>query len=243
LLLDDDEGTLAWMAAALQATGHDVQAFTGGRAALDALKTWAPELIVADIMMPEMDGLSFARIVHEHAHVPIMLISIAHKRAEAVLAGAIGYIQKPATAREVREAVERVLGRGAQKNAILVVEDDNDIRDIVVDELAPRFEVTGAENGARALEVLRTRRIDLVITDVHMPVMNGVELIRAMRADPALEHVPVIVQTSDKCALRASVWRELQVAQLVYKGDFLEWLESRIEAHIAGASPGADAPR
>jgi CheY-like chemotaxis protein len=119
-----------------------------------------------------------------------------------VLSGAIGYIQKPATAAEVRDAVERVLGRDAKQNVILVVEDNDDVRDLYVGELAPRFVVLEAWNGAEALEILRSRSVDLVITDVHMPVMNGVELIRAMRADPRLEHVPAIVQTSDRSALR-----------------------------------------
>lgn len=236
LLLDDDEGTLSWMAAALRASGHDVRTFTTAQAALDAIGSWKPELIVSDILMPEMDGLAFARVVRAHGQVPVMLISIAQKRADAVLAGATGFIQKPATAAEVREAVERVLGRGAQRSTILIAEDDDDIREIFACALEPRFVVVGAPDGKRALEILRTRAVDLVITDVHMPVMNGVELLRAMRADKALERVPVIVQTSDRCALRAPVWRDLQVAQLVYKPDFFDWLERRIESHTAGAS-------
>jgi hypothetical protein len=53
-----------------------------------------------------------------------------------------------------------------------------------------------------------------------------------MRAESALEHIPAIVQTSDRSALRAPLWRELQVAQLVYKADFCDWLQSRIVAHL-----------
>ena len=45
--------------------------------------------------------------------------------------------------------------------------------------------------------------IALAIVDVHMPVMNGVELIRAMRADPRFALIPVVVQTSDRAAARA----------------------------------------
>jgi CheY-like chemotaxis protein len=235
LLLDDDEGTLVWMAAALRGSGHDVRTFTGAHEALDAIDKWKPQLIISDILMPEIDGLSFARMVREHGDAPVMLISIAQKRADAVLSGAIGYIQKPATAAEVREAVERVLGKSAQKSTILIAEDDDDIREIFASQLEPRFVVVGAADGRRALEILRTRPVDLVITDVQMPVMNGVELIRAMRADKAFERIPVIVQTSDRCALRAPVWRDLQVAQLVYKPDFFDWLERRIESHAAAS--------
>jgi CheY-like chemotaxis protein len=181
--------------------------------------------------MPEMDGLTFARLAQRHPGVPLMFISIAKKQAEAILSGAVGYIQKPATVGEIREAVERVLGRGAQRNAILVVDDDADIRELYRSFLDPRFVVFEAEHGRRALELLKAEPVDLAIVDVHMPVMNGPELIRAIRADSALQQLPVIVQTSDRTALHAPVWRDLHVSQLVDKHDFLHWLNGQIDEH------------
>jgi CheY-like chemotaxis protein len=232
LVLDDDEGTLAWMIAALAGIGHRVRGFSTGRAALEALDAWAPDLIIADILMPEMDGLAFARLVRRCGRVPVMFVSIAKKEAEAVLSGAVGYIQKPATAGEIREAVDRVLGRGARSSTILLVDDDADIRDLYRSFLEPRFVVLEAMHGVEALGVLRARPVDLAVVDVHMPVMNGIELIRAVRADAALERLPIIVQTSDQSALQAPVWRDLHVSQLVDKRDFLQWLDRRIEAHL-----------
>jgi CheY-like chemotaxis protein len=69
-----------------------------------------------------------------------------------------------------------------------------------------------------------------------MPVMNGVELIRAMRDDPALEQLPIIVQTSDQPALKAPVWRDLHVSQLVDKYAFLDWFCTQVEEHTRHAS-------
>jgi CheY-like chemotaxis protein len=233
--VDDDEGTLAWMAAALSELGHEVRAFLGGRAALDAASAWRPELIVADILMPEMDGLCFARLARKYQDVPVMFVSIARRQAEAVLLGAAGYVQKPATAAEIRDAVTAVLGHPQTKNAILVVDDDPDVREIYRSSLEPTFEVIEAEHGRAALDRLHEpRRVDLAIVDVHMPVMNGVELIRAIRADAAIEKLPVIVQTSDVTALRAPVWRDLHVAQLVDKAEFFDWLDSHIVRHVSG---------
>src|SRR5262249_38181136 len=154
--------------------------------------------------------------------LPVMFVSIARKQAEAVLLGAIGYVQKPATAAEIREAVTRVLGHPQARNVILIVDDDPEIRDIYRSCLEPTFDVVEAANGRAALALLHERpKVDLAIVDVHMPIMNGTELLRAIRADPALERLPVIVQTNDSTALRAPVWRELHVAQLVDKGEFL----------------------
>jgi CheY-like chemotaxis protein len=243
LIVEDDEGTLSWMSAALAMMGHDVRGFIGGQAALDAASSWRPDLIVTDIMMPEMDGLTFARLVRRHRDVPVMFVSIARKQAEAVLLGAAGYVQKPATAAEIREAVARVLGQPRGRNTILIVDDDADIRQIYRASLEPSFNVIEAEHGAIALDRLHKHRVDLAIVDVHMPVMNGTELIRAIRADPALERLPVIVQTSDLVALRAPVWRDLRVAQLVDKADFLNWLDTQIVDHLAARreSPSASA--
>jgi CheY-like chemotaxis protein len=236
LLLDDEPEALEWLAAALGVLGHEVRSYETGRLALAHLSEWRPDLIVADILMPEMDGLAFARLVRAHGGPPVLFISIAMKRAEAILAGAVGYVQKPATAAEVRAEVERVLGREAGRARILVVDDDPDTRELCRIVLDPSFDVAEAEHGAIALTLLRQRPFNLVITDIHMPVMNGVELIRAIRRDPALEQIPIIVETSDPAALASPVWRELNVASRIDKLDFLRWLDRHINARL-GSQP------
>jgi CheY-like chemotaxis protein len=241
LIVDDDEGTLSWMAEALHGIGHEARTFVTGRDALDALASWRPDLIIADILMPEMDGLTFTRLARRLSGVPVVFISIARERAAAVLAGAVGFIQKPVTAAEVRAAVERVLLQGNRRNTILVVDDDADIRELYRSFLEPRFDVLEAADGQEALNVLSHHLVDLAIVDVRMPVMNGMELIRAMRSDPTLQTLPVIVQTSDQTALKAPVWRDLNVSQLVDKTAFLTWLSEQIEEHLRENSGGITA--
>lgn len=230
LLLDDEEEALTWMTAALQSRGHEVSCFTTARAALAGLSTSTPDLIVCDILMPEIDGLAFARIVRKRHGTPLMFVSIAKKEAEAVLAGGLGYVRKPASASELRDAVERVLGQRNQPSTILVVDDDPLIRDVYCSFLEPKFIVVTSENGREALDILKREHVDLAIVDVHMPVMNGVELIRAMRRDPALEHLPVVVQTSDRASLDAPVWGPLHVAQVMDKESFVDWCEDQMRA-------------
>lgn len=243
LLLDDDRGTLAWMSAALTALGHEVRAVTSGEQALGMLGDWSPDLVITDILMPEIDGLTFARMARRFRRVPVLFISVAMsaKEADAVLAGASGYLGKPATAAEVRTAVERVLARGPTRSTVLVVDDEEDTRELYRLVLEPDFDVLDAQDGREALAVLRSQRVDLVIADVHMPVMNGVELIRAMRADPALSRVPVIVESNDRAVRDAPVWRELHVAQVLDKRDFVSWLDQRIRErtreHVGPAHP------
>lgn len=237
LLLDDDPEILEWMTAALASLGHEVRAAESGRAALAEMSGWTPDLIVSDIFMPEMDGLGFARMVRALGGPPVLFVSIAMKQAEAILAGAVGVIRKPATADDVRHAVEEVLGRQARRAAVLVVDDEHDVREVYRDFLEPRFEVVEAVDGKVALEILHSRPIDLMISDVHMPRMNGVELVRAVRADPALEALPIIVQTADRNALGAPVWNELDVPHRIEKLGFIRWLHGLIEAHVPPREP------
>lgn len=232
LLLDDEPDALLWMVASLTGIGHQVRAYTNGRSALESLDTWRPDLILSDILMPEMDGLAFARLVRAHGDPPVMFISIAVKQAEAILAGAVGYVQKPATANEVREAVKEVLGHPQRRATIMIVDDDYESLDLYVHALTPSFDVVRAHDGLDALDQLTTHHIDLVITDFHMPNMNGLELIRALRANPAYERLPVIVQTSDRLALTSPAWRDLNVSYKIDKFEFLRWLRHNIDAKL-----------
>jgi CheY-like chemotaxis protein len=233
LLVDDEEDALAWMTAALEARGHEVRAYSDARSALDGISAFAPDLILADVLMPEMDGLAFARHVRKRCAIPVVFVTITRRKADAVIAGGVGFVLKPATATELRAAVDRVLGEPARKNAVLVVDDDEDARAMYRSFLEERFEVFTSENGVEALKEMHAHPVDLAIVDVHMPVMNGAELVRAMRRDPALEKVPVVIQTTDRAALEAPLWGKLDVSQVMGKESFLDWLEGNMPAPTA----------
>ena len=81
--------------------------------------------------------------------------------------------------------------------AILVVEDSADLRAVVVLKLQlfGYENVTTAADGAEGLALIREREFDLVILDIEMPRMNGFEVLTAVKDDPALRHLPVIVSS------------------------------------------------
>ena len=80
---------------------------------------------------------------------------------------------------------------------ILVVEDQEDNRQIVRDLLtATDYEVMEAENGEEAIAAVAKQRPDLILMDIQLPVMDGYEATRRIKADPALSAIPVIAVTS-----------------------------------------------
>ena len=79
---------------------------------------------------------------------------------------------------------------------LLLVEDNETMLEFMSERLREVFTVETATNGQEALEVLRNRRIDLVISDIMMPVMNGWELCKEIKSDMDLSHIPVIFLTA-----------------------------------------------
>jgi len=88
---------------------------------------------------------------------------------------------------------------------ILVVDDEFLITDILVDALEEEgFRVLTASNGRKALEVLDKEVPALVVTDFMMPLMNGLELAQAIRANPDWAHVPIILLSGAQGAIARS---------------------------------------
>ena len=80
---------------------------------------------------------------------------------------------------------------------ILIVEDREDNRQILRDLLASTdYEIVEAENGVEALAAVAKQRPDLILMDIQLPVMDGYEATRRIKADPALRSIPIIAVTS-----------------------------------------------
>lgn len=80
----------------------------------------------------------------------------------------------------------------------ITVDDSKTMRDMVVFTLKNAgFEVIEAEDGKAAINVLSNAPIDLVITDLNMPNMNGIELIRNLRANPTYKFTPILMLTTE----------------------------------------------
>lgn len=83
-----------------------------------------------------------------------------------------------------------------QENSILIVEDNRELRSMIKEGLAPHFKVLEADNGMSGWELTAQQVPDLVITDVMMPVMDGIMLTRKIKDDQRTSHIPVIMLTA-----------------------------------------------
>lgn len=106
---------------------------------------------------------------------------------------------------------------------IVVIEDNLDASRLIKRVLQARnFEVHIANNGRQGLETVRQVRPDLVITDLMMPDVDGFEVIDTMKADPDLQHIPVVVITAKELTARERARLNDQVNLLLRKGSSID---------------------
>ena len=123
---------------------------------------------------------------------------------------------------------------------ILIVDDSKTVRSVLQRAIdiarVPADTLLTAENGQQALELLEESGIDLLITDIHMPVMTGVELLEALRASERHAKLPAVVISSDSSERRREQLRDLGVHDLLSKPFQPEVLRDVIEAAMGRES-------
>ena len=122
---------------------------------------------------------------------------------------------------------------------VLVVEDHADMRAFIAAQLAPFCRVTTAEGGEQALELARAERPDLVVTDVMMPGMTGLELAGALRGEAPLASVPILVVSAKAAAQDRVAGLEVADDYLVKPFRVAE-LRARVRRLLDRAPAGGD---
>lgn len=86
----------------------------------------------------------------------------------------------------------------SDKNAlsILIVEDNDELRSFLSNVLSENYKIHLAANGQEGLDAVRKQSPDLIVSDVMMPVMDGLEMVRQLKADPTFCHTPIILLTA-----------------------------------------------
>jgi len=114
LIVDDDIRMLRMMQRILELEGYRVRTASDGKAALDAFDEEDPDLVLLDIMMPDIDGYAICQNIREFSQVPIIMVTAKdnnEEKVEGLDTGADDYITKPFAANELMARVRAVLRR------------------------------------------------------------------------------------------------------------------------------------
>jgi DNA-binding response OmpR family regulator len=193
--------------------GYDAHWEKDGETGIQQMRALMPDLVLLDIMMPKKDGYEVLQDMQKDPHlkgIPVVVVSNSGQPVEIqriLDLGARDYIVKAQfSPEEVLAKVKKHI-RGApaaEKTApaekrgtgikVLVVEDDPFLSSLLKGRLEKDgYQVTAALDGALGLAALSASKPDLVLLDIIMPVMNGFDMLKKMKADPAMKDVIVII--------------------------------------------------
>lgn len=116
------------------------------------------------------------------------------------------------------------------------MDDDDDMRELMIILLKGRYDVTSADNGAAGLDEIRRRVPDLVVLDLLMPRMHGFEVCQHVRADPLLKSVKILISSSKSYQhdVRTAVEETGADGYIVKPFEVAEF-NRRVDALLAGA--------
>lgn len=122
--------------------------------------------------------------------------------------------------------------KDVEKSVVLLVDDNEDILDFISDDLEEKYQVLQARNGLEALEILQHEIVQLIISDVMMPEMDGFELCAKIKSTLEFSHIPVILLTAKNTLQSKIEGLELGADAYVEKPFSPEFLQVQISSLI-----------
>jgi two-component system, OmpR family, phosphate regulon sensor histidine kinase PhoR len=217
LVVDDHPGTATTLARAISQLGPKIEVVsaTSGEMALEQAREGAVDLLITDMMMPDMNGLQLIEKMQLHPGgrptytILITAYDVPGLKESARRLRVNETIIKPFRPEYIRQIVSKMLeDLGPSKllgptpetrrsSKILIADDVTDNLALLSRYLVNEgYSIITASNGIRALELTRSEMPDLILLDVNMPDKDGFEVLKDIRLDPAIEHIPVIILTA-----------------------------------------------
>lgn len=202
----------------LEKYGAKVTQAKDGQQALEIALSNKFDLIISDIDMPRLDGFSLCeklKNIPGTRSIPVIILSSHDSDSDidrGFQIGAAAYIQKSEASSHLQDTIDKVLRKATfqRERLILIADDSPTIRNIVEKGLAEAgFQVATAVNGKLALESIKSRRPDLILSDINMPEMDGIDFCKKVRSDPDLATIPFMVMSSnnDRAIVRRMLYR------------------------------------
>ena len=175
---------------------------------IDTAKIWltnnSPYIVVLDIDQINQEQVYLALIgdlANRTPSIPVLILSKEARlvdRLTVVRSGAAGFLVKPVTSAQVWQTVNQLLQRDRSVTTnVLVVDDDPLFLAAIRPLLEPwGIRMTALDNPLRFWDVLQSTNPDLLILDVEMPEINGIELCQTIRTDPNWQSLPILFLTA-----------------------------------------------
>ncbi len=200
LIIEDDLNFAKIIMALGQEKGFKCLISSTGFGGLELAERYKPGAIILDIRLPDIDGMQVLESLKHNAslrHIPVHMMSGEEKTIEAFKKGAMGFLTKPISEEGILDAfsrLEEVFSK--QMRDLLVVEDDLVMVQEIIDLIGTNeINITTANNGKQAIDVLGKTKIDCMILDIGLPDMTGFDLLEQLEKSEDIDIPPVIIYT------------------------------------------------
>jgi DNA-binding NtrC family response regulator len=205
LVVDDDDRIRSLLLDTLSALGYNAQGAKDGEEALSFLEREKLDLVIADVRMPKMNGLSLLKAIKgKNPLMPVLIITgynFTYTKDQALDSGADGFLAKPFRIGKIEELIRKALGmkgtdgeKPYRLKKILVVDDDDQLRDMLLEVLGSLdYFPIGVKDGEEALNQIKIQDFDLVVSDIRMPKMDGMTLLKNIKTKAP--QLPVVMIT------------------------------------------------
>lgn len=188
ILIIDDEIELLQSLSRSLSKKYRVLTAESGDEGLKVLAETSIDCVLLDVRMPGRSGLEILKVISDsYSNIPVIIIT-GHGDADivdqAIKCGATGYIDKPFSLDDLCNEIDNAIETTTQKKLfelpveILLVDDDIELLKSLANNLRKLpYTIHSARSGEEALEIIQKQRIDILITDIRMPKMSGIQLI------------------------------------------------------------------
>jgi signal transduction histidine kinase/DNA-binding response OmpR family regulator len=199
LVIDDDKEIRTVIAEVLTMSGYDVIEAASGQQGLEHANRMVPDLILLDVMMPGIDGWTVLSKLQDNpklSDIPVIVLSAMADQEMAMSLGAASVLLKPVDASRLTAEIATHLSP-LPKCYVLLVDDDADSRTLITRMLEREgWQLRTAINGTAGIRVLKKHVPAIIVLDLKMPGMNGLEMLEVIGRNPAWAKIPVVVVTS-----------------------------------------------
>jgi DNA-binding response OmpR family regulator len=194
LVVDDDEGIRSLLKQELTEAGYNVEEAADGKAAIVKIRERRPDLVILDVMMPEMNGFDVAAILKndpQTMEIPIIILSVVQDKARGFRIGVDRYLTKPIDTGLLFSEIGNLLEQGKSRKKIMVVDEDS----VTIRSLTDVLEAKGyqvVESDAKELvENAIAAQPDIII--LNSLISDKHEIVRTLRFEKGLENVLFLI--------------------------------------------------